>query len=329
MWSSDIPPAGDIWLADSKGIGKEETTGFLSKLRNTSAKKDATRLLQVMEGETQEVVAAQVETALTSDPFLKLPVVKTPVAQCKMETYLDKLLQQADLMMDLMPGFNPLGRPNSVLELETYATHQESTLKELLKDPESNFRNAHQYAIQSTQYSLAQMYTVQVKALEVLRLIRIKKLQRLILEEDVYPLAGQEIKVDHLAHLSYNKTALAKDIDEMKKLFVQKKKDQPKWQLLKYQMLSAERDQMVLAAKKRSLKRKAEEELEQEEIKKMNFLLENDPELLNLDVSMEQPTSPPCCSKSLVESLCLNQPAQDVGLISLCTALKSPSVEQD
>eukprot|EP00731_Ephydatia_muelleri_P026717 Em0018g817a len=210
QWSSAIPPAGDIWQADSKGTGKEETIGSLNKLSNMSAKKDATRLLQVMEGETQEVVQAQVATALTSDPFLKLPVVKTPVAQLKMETYLDKLLQQVDLMMDLTPGFNPLGRPNSVLELETYATHQESTLRALLKDPELNFQNAHQYAIQSTQYSLAQMYTIQVRALEVLRLQRIKKLQRLIVEEDVYPLAGKEIKVDHLAHLSYNRTVWQK-----------------------------------------------------------------------------------------------------------------------
>eukprot|EP00731_Ephydatia_muelleri_P026727 Em0018g827a len=298
--------------------------GSLNKLSNMSAKKDATRLLQVMEGETQEAVQAQVATALTSDPFLKLPVVKTPVAQLKMETYLDKLLQQVDLMMDLTPGFNPLGRPNSVLELETYATHQESTLRALLKDPELNFQNAHQYAIQSTQYSLAQMYTIQVRALEVLRLQRIKKLQRLIVEEDVYPLAGKEIKVDHLAHLSYNRTSLAKDIEEMKKLFVAKKMgEQPKWQLLKYQKLTAERDQMVYAAKKMSAKRQAEEELVQAEIKKMNLLLENDPELHNLDESMEQTTSPPCCSRSLVEALCLNQPAQDVGLISLCTALEN------
>eukprot|EP00731_Ephydatia_muelleri_P026703 Em0018g803a len=303
QWSSAIPPAGDIWQADSKVTGKEEMTGSLNKLSNMSAKKDATRLLQVMEGETQEVVQAQVATALTSDPFLKLPVVKTPVAQLKMETYLDKLLQQADLMMDLTPGFNPLGRPNSVLELETYATHQESTLRALLKDPELNFQNAHQYAIQSTQYSLAQMYTIQVKALEVLRLQRIKKLQRVIVEEDVYPLVGKEIKLDHLAHLSYNRTSLAKDIEEMKKLFVPKKMgEQPKWQLLKYQKLTAERDQMVYAAKKLSVKRQAEEELMQAEIKKMNLLLENDPELLNLDESMEQLTSPPCCSRSLVKA---------------------------
>ena len=330
QWSSAIPPAGDIWQADSKGTGKEEMIDSLNKLSNMSAKKDAMRLLQVMEGETQEAVQAQVATALTSDPFLKLPVVKTPVAQLKMETYLDKLLQQVDLMMDLTPGFNPLGRPNSVLELETYATHQESTLRALLKDPELNFQNAHQYAIQSTQYSLAQMYTIQVRALEVLRLQRIKKLQRLIVEEDVYPLAGKEIKVDHLAHLSYNRTSLAKDIEEMKKLFVAKKMgEQPKWQLLKYQKLTAERDQMVYAAKKMSAKRQAEEELVQAEIKKMNLLLENDPELHNLDESMEQTTSPPCCSRSLVEALCLNQPAQDVGLISLCTALENQSAELD
>ena len=139
-----------------------------------------------MEGATQEAVRAQVETAMTSDPFWKLPVVKTPVAQQKMETYLDRLLSQVDLMIDLMPGFGPQGRPNSALALETYAMHQESTLTELLKDSKSSFRNAHQYAVQSTQYSLAQTYTIQLKALEVLRLQRIKKLQRLILDEDVY-----------------------------------------------------------------------------------------------------------------------------------------------
>eukprot|EP00731_Ephydatia_muelleri_P026699 Em0018g799a len=282
QWSSAIPPAGDIWQADSKGTGKEETIGSLNKLSNMSAKKDATRLLQVMEGETQEVVQAQVATALTSDPFLKLPVVKTPVAQLKMETYLDKLLQQVDLMMDLTPGFNPLGRPNSVLELETYATHQESTLRALLKDPELNFQNAHQYAIQSTQYSLAQMYTIQVRALEVLRKRNKSR-----------PLSTPELQ----------QNSLAKDIEEMKKLFVAKKMgEQPKWQLLKYQKLTAERDQMVYAAKKMSAKRQAEEELVQAEIKKMNLLLENDPELHNLDEFMEQTTSPPCCSRSSILS---------------------------
>ena len=40
QWSSELPAAGDIWLKDSRDTGKEETTGFLNRLRNTSAKKD-------------------------------------------------------------------------------------------------------------------------------------------------------------------------------------------------------------------------------------------------------------------------------------------------